>query len=82
MWPGSHVLQGQDEMSYVQKPTVVMGSARVGQAGQRSPAKSVDYTKTCEAMRAALKSTMASLADLQASRIVSKESLERPLSTI
>ena len=70
-------------MNYGQTPTVVIRAARVGRTGQRSPAAPrMDYAKTCEAMREALRSTMAVLADLQDSRVVSKESLERPLSNI
>lgn len=69
-------------MNYGQTPTVVIRAARVGRTGQRSPSKPGDYAKACDAMREALRSTMAVLADLQDSRVVSKESLERPLSTI
>lgn len=69
-------------MSNALKPTVAMPQARAGQAGSRFSAEHINHARMRSAMRDALASTMASLALLQASRVVSKESLERPLSTI
>ncbi len=59
------------------KPTVMIAS-RTGQA----PAKPVNHAQTRQALQAAMSRTLESLSKLQASRVVSAESLDRPLSTI
>lgn len=67
-------------MSYFQKPTVVMGAPRPGQSS--SSVVSVTNAQTRQALMDALSATKAALSELQSSRVLSSDSLDRPLSTI
>ncbi|KPX76732.1 MULTISPECIES: hypothetical protein [Pseudomonas] len=64
-------------MNYAHKPTVTIAS-RTGQA----PARPVNPAQTRQALQAAMSLTLETLSKLQESRVLSAESLDRPLSTI
>jgi len=59
------------------KPTVMI-APRTGEPSTRP----VNHARTRQALQAAMSRTMKRLSELQASRLVTAESLDRPLSTI